>query len=161
MMQAEHAQTGEPRSRTQPVASVAPRAQGSARLGGARADVGDLLAEPRDEIRASLGPVKADPSDVPHREELRRKLNALSSSARMMKFDAMTRGIADALGVIDRTPIDAPLDALDLELIEQLVEDLPRSRGATARPARRGRRRTRRPSATRCSSSAAPRWPRR
>jgi CheY-like chemotaxis protein len=43
----------------------------------------------------------------------------------MMKFDAMERGIAEALGTIDRAAIDEQLDVRDIETIEQIVDDLP------------------------------------
>jgi len=65
------------------------------------------------------------PDDVAVRDELRRKLHALGSASKMMKFDAMERGIAEALGTLDRTAQDPVLDDVDLESIEQLVEDLP------------------------------------
>jgi DNA-binding response OmpR family regulator len=77
------------------------------------------------DIRGSLQRVKAAPLELLAREELRRKLHALSSSAKLMKFDAMDRAIAEALGLIDRTAIDQPLDRIDLAQIEQVIKDLP------------------------------------
>jgi len=97
----------------------------SARLGGARADFVAGLGRKVADLRATLERVKAAPLDLHAREELRRKLHALSSAAKMMKFDAMDRAIAEALGLIDRTAIDQPLDDVDVEAIEQVVEDLP------------------------------------
>lgn len=97
----------------------------SARLGGARADFVAGLGRKVADIRGSLQRVKAAPLELHAREELRRKLHALSSSAKLMKFDAMDRAIAEALGLIDRTAIDQPLDDVDLEQIEQVIEDLP------------------------------------
>jgi DNA-binding response OmpR family regulator len=52
-------------------------------------------------------------------------MHALSSAAKIMKFDAMDRAIAEALGTIDRTDLDAPLALVDLEAIDQILEDLP------------------------------------
>lgn len=95
------------------------------RLGGARADFVAGLGRKVVDLRATSSKVREAPEDLPRREELRRKLHALSSSAKIMKFDSMDRAIAEALGTIDRTAIDMPLDAVDLDAIEQILEDLP------------------------------------
>ncbi|HVJ89852.1 MAG TPA: response regulator, partial [Labilithrix sp.] len=97
----------------------------SARLGGARADFVAGLGRKVAELRTALARVKAMSDDVTPRDELRRKLQALGSSAKMMKFDAMDRGIAEALGTLDRSARDKALDDIDLDSIEQLIEDLP------------------------------------
>ncbi len=99
--------------------------QGSSRLGGARADfVGSLGRKLRD-LLAALGKVREAPEDLAKREELRRKLHALGTGAKMMKFDAMDRAIAEALGTLDKTGIDEAMDPVDLARIEQVLEDLP------------------------------------
>ncbi|HEY8077409.1 MAG TPA: response regulator [Labilithrix sp.] len=99
--------------------------QGSSRLGGARADfVGSLGRKLRD-LLAALGKVREEPLDLARREELRRKLHALGTSAKLMKFDAMDRAIAEALGTLDKTGIDEAMDPVDLAKIEQVLEDLP------------------------------------
>jgi DNA-binding response OmpR family regulator len=43
----------------------------------------------------------------------------------MMKFDAMERAIAEALGRLDRSPKESALAEADIDTIEQVVEDLP------------------------------------
>ncbi len=122
-MQAEHAHT---RARTSSNGSNGARApSASARLGGARADFVAGLGRKVADLRTTFARVKATTDDVSTRDELRRKLHALASAAKMMKFDAMDRGIAEALGTLDRTPRDAALDDIDLESIEQIIEDLP------------------------------------
>lgn len=98
---------------------------GSARLGGARADFVAGLGRKVSGLRSSLARVKDAKADLGPRDDLRRKLHALASSARMMKFDAMDRAIAEALGALDRTPRDAALDDIDVDAIEQTIEDLP------------------------------------
>ena len=95
------------------------------RLGGARADFVAGLGRKVADLRASSAKVREKPDDIALREELRRKMHALSSAAKIMKFDAMDRAIAEALGTIDRTDLDAPLDPVDLDSIEQILEDLP------------------------------------
>lgn len=116
-MQAEHAHTG-PRSTNQNGTS-------SARLGGARADFVAGLGRKVTDLRTTFARVRSAPLDGPARDELRRKLHALGSAAKMMKFDAMDRGIGEALGTIDRSPRDRAIEEMDLDAIEQIIEDLP------------------------------------
>jgi DNA-binding response OmpR family regulator len=95
------------------------------RLGGARADFVAGLGRKVSDLRGTAAKVREAPADLPRREELRRKMHALSSAAKLMKFDAMDRAIAEALGTIDRSAIDMPLEEVDLASIEQVLEDLP------------------------------------
>lgn len=97
----------------------------SGRLGGARADFVAGLGRKVADLRGILARVRDEPTDLLRREELRRKLHALSSSAKLMKFDAMERAISEAVGLLDRTGIDEPLEGLDMDLVEQTLEDLP------------------------------------
>lgn len=97
----------------------------SARLGGARADFVAGLGRKVADLRKSFARVREEPAALPAREELRRKLHALATAAKLMKCDAMERGIAEALGVIDRTAIDEALVEVDLDAIETTIEDLP------------------------------------
>ena len=108
--------------------ATATKAKGSGsglRLGGARADFVAGLGRKVQDLRASSAKVREAPEDLARREELRRKMHALSSAAKLMKFDAMDRAIAEALGTIDRTAIDVALELVDLDAIDQVLEDLP------------------------------------
>ncbi len=97
----------------------------SARLGGARADFVAGLGRKVADLRRAFARVRGEPGSLQPREELRRKLHALATAAKLMKCDAMERAILDAVGVIDRTAIDEPLVDVDLDTIEQTIEDLP------------------------------------
>lgn len=111
-----------------PATSSSTSATGSGsglRLGGARADFVAGLGRKVVDLRASSAKVREAPEDIARREELRRKMNALSSAAKLMKFDAMDRALAEALGKIDRTAIDVPLELVDVDAIDQVLEDLP------------------------------------
>jgi CheY-like chemotaxis protein len=119
-MAAEHAHTG-----TKANGLNGNSGPNSARLGGARADFVAGIGRKVADLRATLGRVKQLPEDLAARDELRRKLHALGSAAKMMKFDAMNRGIGETLGTLDRAPREAVLDRIDLDSIEQIVEDLP------------------------------------
>ena len=95
------------------------------RLGGARADFVAGLGRKVSDLRTSSSKVREAPADFLRREELRRKMNALSSAAKLMKFDAMERSLSEALGTIDRTDLDVPMEPVDLDAIDQVIEDLP------------------------------------
>ncbi len=95
------------------------------RLGGARADFVAGLGRKVADLRGGSSKVREKPEDIALREELRRKMHTLSSAAKLLKFDAMDRAIAEALGTIDRTDLDAPLALVDLDAIDQILEDLP------------------------------------
>jgi PleD family two-component response regulator len=104
---------------------TATKGPSSARLGGARADFVAGLGRKVADLRKSFARVREEPGALPAREELRRKLHALATAAKLMKCDAMERGIGEALGVIDRSAIDEPLVDVDLDSIETTIEDLP------------------------------------
>ena len=95
------------------------------RLGGARADFVAGLGRKVSDLRTSSSKVREAPGDILRREELRRKMNTLSSAAKLMKFDAMDRALSEALGTIDRTDLDVPMELVDIDAIEQVIDDLP------------------------------------
>jgi DNA-binding response OmpR family regulator len=95
------------------------------RLGGARADFVAGLGRKVSDLRTTSSKVREAPADIVRREELRRKMNALSSAAKLMKFDAMERALSEALGTIDRTDLDVPMEMVDVDAIDQVIDDLP------------------------------------
>ncbi|AKU97557.1 putative response regulator [Labilithrix luteola] len=95
------------------------------RLGGARADFVASLGRKVTDLRSALLRVRETPTDTGARDDLRRKLHALASGAKLMKFDAMERSISDALGMLDRTAKEAALSEANLDDLEQVLEDLP------------------------------------
>lgn len=123
-MQTEHAHTGT-RGLQGNGSNGASLGANSARLGGARADFVAGLGRKVADLRTSLGRVKHAPEEISARDELRRKLQSLDGAAKMMKFDAMHRGIVEALGTLDRGSRDTSLEDMDLCAIEQVIDDLP------------------------------------
>lgn len=121
----EHTPTGHG-LKSETVRAVRPEKAGptSARLGGARADFVAGLGRKVTDLRSALGRVRSTPEDTQARDELRRKLHALASAAKMMKFDAMDRSLAEALGTLDRTR-EGAIDDAHLEALETVIEDLP------------------------------------
>lgn len=129
-MEAEHARgTGIQRLGSSP--SLGGPASGthaaSGRLGGARADFVAGLGRKVVDLRSSIARVRnhGPDGDAAARVELRRKLHALASAAKMMKFDAMERALAEALGTLDRADAAMNLETVDVDGVEQIVEDLP------------------------------------
>ena len=72
------------------------------RLGGARADFVASLGRKLSDARDLLTALQDDPSSKPARDELRRRLHALGSGARLLRFEAMARALQDVLAVLDR-----------------------------------------------------------
>ncbi len=105
--------------------ALGPSVSGGVRLGGARADFVAGLGRRVNDLAAALRCAEEAPSDLPSRNQLRRKFQALSCGARMMKFDAMDRAISEALCVIDRTPLDQPMGRSDVDALEHLLAELP------------------------------------
>src|ERR1700690_2984818 len=73
-------------------------------LGGARADFVASLGRKVSDARKARAGLESDPRAPAPRDELRRKLHALGTSARMMRFDAMAQALAEA---------EAALESLD------------------------------------------------
>ena len=76
-----------------------PKDSGGSRLGGARADFVASLGRKVQDARELIAALEDDPSSRPPRDELRRKLHALGSGARLLRFEAMARSLAEALTV--------------------------------------------------------------
>src|SRR3984885_5327021 len=72
------------------------------RLGGARADFVASLGRKVADARELLTALEDDPSSKPARDELRRRLHALGSGARLLRFEAMARSLQEVLAVLDR-----------------------------------------------------------
>lgn len=107
------------------------RNDNGSRLGGARADFVASLGRKVADLRSSLNRVKQT-GEAATREEFERKLRALGSGAKILKFDAMDRAIGDALSVVERAQ-DA-LAKADVELLEQTLDDLPALAWSNERP---------------------------
>ena len=97
----------------------------SGRLGGASADfvasLGRKVADAREVLRA----VEDEPSAPRARDELRRKLHALGSGARLLRFDAMARVLGEASVVLDRAAKGGTVRPDDSAYLAQVLDDLP------------------------------------
>lgn len=108
----------------EPSQSALAQSEKGLRLGGARADFVASLGRKVADLRQALARVTAS-NDVEARVELRRKLHALGSGAKLMKFDAMDRAIAESIASLDHVEESKALDTTTRELLEQVLDDLP------------------------------------
>jgi DNA-binding response OmpR family regulator len=95
------------------------------RLGGARADFVASLGRKVSDARELLNALEDDPSSRVARDELRRRLHALGSGARLLRFEAMARSLQEVLGVLDRGGTSGGLRDQDVTFLAQVLDDLP------------------------------------
>lgn len=95
------------------------------RLGGARADFVASLGRKVADARDVLGAIEVEPNAAPPRDELRRKLHALGSGARLLRFDAMARSLQEAGTVLERASQAGTMREPDLTFLAQVLDDLP------------------------------------
>ncbi len=95
------------------------------RLGGARADFVASLGRKVGDVRDVLGILEDDPSSKPARDELRRRLHALGTAARMLHLEAMAQAIQQLLAVLDRAAQSGSMREEDVGFVAQVLDDLP------------------------------------
>ncbi len=97
------------------------------RLGGARADFVASLGRKVGDARELLAVLEDDLGSRPARDELRRRIHALGSGARLLRFDAMARALQEALAALDRSsdPGGAVVREQELAFVAQVLDDLP------------------------------------
>jgi len=95
------------------------------RIGGARADFVASLGRKVNDARELLAVLEEDPSSKAAREELRRRLHALGAGARLLRLEAMTLSLQQALGVLDRGAAVGVMAEQDVGFVAQVLEDLP------------------------------------
>ncbi len=95
------------------------------RLGGARADFVASLGRKVSDARELLNALEDDPSSKSARDELRRRLHALGSGARLLRFEAMARSLQEVLAVLDRGAVSGGLRDEEVVFLAQVLDDLP------------------------------------
>ncbi len=98
------------------------------RLGGARADFVASLGRKANDARGVLTTALAErgtPNEKGPRDELRRRIHALATSARMLHFDAMTQALAEAEAVLDRAADAGQATEDDFGTVANVLDDLP------------------------------------
>ncbi len=95
------------------------------RLGGARADFVASLGRKLNDARDLLTALEEDPSSKVARDELRRRLHALGSGARLLRFEAMARALQEVLAVLDRGAQANGLRETEVAFVAEVLDDLP------------------------------------
>jgi CheY-like chemotaxis protein len=97
----------------------------AARLGTARADFIASLGRRVTELRTTLKGLDQTPGSPRMRDDLRRRVHALSAGAKLLRFSAMASALADAERALERAASVGGLDRDDLGLLAELFEKLP------------------------------------
>jgi DNA-binding response OmpR family regulator len=98
---------------------------GGEKLGGARADFVASLGKKVAGARELLSALGGDPTSQPLRDELRRRLHALGSGARLLRFEAMARSLQETLAMLDRAVEIGEVQGQDIEFATRALDDLP------------------------------------
>ncbi|HEV3191608.1 MAG TPA: hypothetical protein VGY54_13960, partial [Polyangiaceae bacterium] len=77
------------------------------------------------DARELLSALEEDPSSRPARDELRRRLHALGSGARLLRFNAMASSLHEVLAVLDRGASIGGLGEADIAFAARVLDDLP------------------------------------
>ena len=94
-------------------------------LGGARADFVASLGRKVADARKSLAALDSDPRAQAPRDELRRKIHALGTSARMMRFDAMAQALAEAEAALETLDPADGTTLRNVTAVARALDDLP------------------------------------
>ncbi|WP_394845813.1 response regulator [Pendulispora brunnea] len=97
----------------------------SGRLGGMEADFVGTLGRKAGDVRTALGALEADPKARGPRDDVRRRLHAIGTAARLLHFDSTRVAIARAESILDRMGPNGALSQGDLDEIGRLLDDLP------------------------------------
>ncbi len=96
----------------------------SPRLGGAGSEFVASLAVKAAEARASLGALAADPGNVALRDELRRRLTALTLGARACRLGDLEKALDEGLHLLEATA-GVPIARTTVASLRELLFDLP------------------------------------
>lgn len=97
----------------------------AARIGSARSDFISSLGRRVQELRASLAGLEHDPGSPRLRDDLRRRVHALSAGARLLRFAGMAAALAEAERMLERAAAVGGLDKAEMKGISELLESLP------------------------------------
>lgn len=96
----------------------------AARIGSARADFIANLGRRIAELRGCLSGLTKDPGSPRLRDDLRRRVHALSAGARLLRFSGMASALADAEQTLERAASIGGLTQLEIQNLAQLVDNL-------------------------------------
>jgi CheY-like chemotaxis protein len=97
----------------------------AARIGSARSDFISSLGRRVQELRTSLSGLEQDPGSPRHRDDLRRRVHALSAGARLLRFSGMAAALGETERMLERAAAVGGLDRTEVKAISDLLESLP------------------------------------
>src|SRR5262245_11147951 len=95
------------------------------RRGGARADFVAMLGRRVAEISGILRALAAEPGSGRLRDDLRRRLHALSAGARLLRFTRLAEEVSECLARLTRTSDPRALSPAELAEIRAVLERVP------------------------------------
>jgi len=104
------------------------------RLGGGRADFVASLGRKIADLRGVLATLEAEPTSAMARDDLRRKLHALGTGAKMLHFEGMAQSILDTESVLERASEEGVVRPPDLERVARALDELPTLAWGAERP---------------------------
>ncbi len=104
-------------------------------LAGVRADFVASLGRKVADARKTLAALESDPRAAAPRDELRRKLHALGTSARMMRFEAMAQALAEAEAALETLDPGNAASLRNVTVVARALDDLPALAWSDARRA--------------------------
>src|SRR5437773_3682948 len=96
----------------------------AARIGSARADFVSSLGRRAGELKTILNGLEQDPGSPRFRDDLRRRVHALSAGARLLRFAGMATALAEAERMLERAASIGGLTRSELRDISQILENL-------------------------------------
>jgi DNA-binding response OmpR family regulator len=104
-------------------------------LAGVRADFVASLGRKVADARKALAALESDPRAASPRNELQRKLHALGTSARMMRFEAMAQALAEAEAALESIDPANAASLRNVTVVARALDDLPALAWSDARRA--------------------------
>src|SRR5689334_3906745 len=95
------------------------------RLGGARADFVAMLGRRVAEIAGILRLVTAEPTSARLRDDLRRRLHALSAGARLLRFTRLAEEVSQSLAILTHASDRGTVSPAELAEIRAVLDRVP------------------------------------
>src|SRR5882672_11363677 len=95
------------------------------RIARARGDFISSMGRRVAELRATLTGLEDDPKSGKLRDDLRRRIHALSAGSRLLRFEGMAAALADSERLLERATLDGIVQRSDAALLSATIESLP------------------------------------
>jgi DNA-binding response OmpR family regulator len=96
----------------------------AARITSARSDFVSSLSRRVQELRTCLGALEQDPGSPRQRDDLRRRVHALSAGARLLRFGSMATALAEIERTLERAAAVGEIEKDELRFIAETLDGL-------------------------------------